>query len=131
MTTETPIYDFEKLHVYQHSLEFYSGIRAIKLDQSSTDRIIQNQLVRAGLSVSLNIAEGAGRTGDLDKRKFYTIARASAYECVAVLNILKMSGDIEPSDHDRLYRLSHTICRMLSTMINNFEEKAAKKKGKR
>ena len=51
------------------------------------DSEMANQLRRAALSISLNIAEGTGRF-DRDQRKFLITARGSALECAAVLDAM-------------------------------------------
>ena len=51
-----------------------------------------NQLRRAAFSVPLNIAEGAGKVSQKDKRRFYSIARGSALECAAVFDIVREFG---------------------------------------
>ena len=40
------------------------------------------------MSIPLNLAEGAGKTGKADKQRFYSIARGSALECAAILDLL-------------------------------------------
>jgi hypothetical protein len=40
----------------------------------------------------LNIAEGAGQRSRPQKRRFYAIARGSAMECAAVLDVLRLSA---------------------------------------
>ena len=37
----------------------------------------------------LNTAEGAGRTGAADKARFFAMARGSAMECAAILDVLR------------------------------------------
>ena len=51
---------------------------------------LSDQLDRASLSIALNIAEGAGRSGPRDQARHYAIARGSAYECLAVLDLLDL-----------------------------------------
>ena len=51
---------------------------------------LSDQLDRASLSVALNIAEGAGRSGPRDQARHYVIARGSAFECLAVLDLLDL-----------------------------------------
>ena len=51
---------------------------------------LSDQLDRASLSAALNIAEGAGRSGPRDQARHYAIARGSAYECLAVLDLLDL-----------------------------------------
>ena len=50
---------------------------------------LSDQLDRASLSIALNIAEGAGRAGR-DQARHYAIARGSAFECLAVLDLLEL-----------------------------------------
>ncbi|HEY0066969.1 MAG TPA: four helix bundle protein [Flavisolibacter sp.] len=45
------------------------------------------QIRRAALSVHLNIAEGASRRSDLERRRFYEISRGSLIEIDAALDI--------------------------------------------
>ena len=45
-----------------------------------------------GISIVLNIAEGAGRRGAADRARFFAIARGSATECAAILDIVRASG---------------------------------------
>ena len=46
------------------------------------------RLLRASQSIPLNIAEGNGRRGSQDRRRFFDIARASALECAAIQDVL-------------------------------------------
>jgi four helix bundle protein len=45
------------------------------------------RLRRAATSIVLNIAEGAGEYSKAEKARFYRIARRSATECAAVLDV--------------------------------------------
>ena len=80
-------FEFRDTDVYKLSKVFYTDIKG-KLKEEGADRFITDQLRRASLSISLNIAEGYGRFHKADKRNFYVTARASVYECVAALDIL-------------------------------------------
>jgi four helix bundle protein len=53
---------------------------------------LRDQLDRAALSIVLNTAEGAGRTGAADKARLFAMARGSAMECAAVLDVLRATG---------------------------------------
>ena len=48
-----------------------------------------DQLRRASLSISLNIAEGNGRWHVKDRKNFWWIARGSVFECVPLLELCK------------------------------------------
>jgi four helix bundle protein len=79
--------DASKLHCYQVALELHSLCST--LVASFSNRIVKDQLERASLSVVLNIAEGGGRRSRRDKARFYTIARGSATEVAALMDVLE------------------------------------------
>ena len=105
--------DFEKLIVYQKSKSFSNEIweRIIKKDLA--DKVLKDQLRRASTSITLNIAEGCSRFSKADRRNFYVIARGSAYECIAILDLLKNSEMIEQKLYDNFYSAGMEICKML------------------
>jgi four helix bundle protein len=82
----TPLLDAEKLAVYQVALELQALSATLVPPQH---RVLRDQMERASLSVVLNIAEGAGRRSRKDKRRFYTMARGSACECAAAVDVLR------------------------------------------
>ena len=49
---------------------------------------LRDSLRRAALSVPLNVAEGAGRASEADGARHFAIARGSAMECAAVLDVV-------------------------------------------
>lgn len=81
-----PVLDAEKLAVYQVALELQVLAGGLVPPHH---RVLHDQLERASLSVVLNIAEGAGRRSRKDKRRFYTMARGSACECAAAVDVLR------------------------------------------
>src|SRR5262245_21879503 len=58
---------------------------------------LRGQLDRASVSIVLNIAEGAGRTSVPDKSHFFAIARGSATESAAILELLLARGLVGPA----------------------------------
>ena len=51
-----------------------------------------DQLRRASMSIPLNIAESAGRTTAGDRARFFAVARGSAMECNAILDVCRVQG---------------------------------------
>jgi four helix bundle protein len=53
---------------------------------------LSDQLDRAAVSIAMNIAEGAGEFAAREKARFYRIARRSATECAAILDVARRLG---------------------------------------
>jgi len=97
---------------------FMSIAKKIILD-NKLDRNVVDQLGRASFSVPLNIAEGSGKFSKADRKNYFTTARASVFECVAVLDILKDGGEISDSDLERMLNDDDQLSRILYAMIKN------------
>ena len=56
---------------------------------------LADQLQRAGSSITLNIAEGAGEFSSAEKARFYRIAKRSATECAAILDVARRRSCVD------------------------------------
>src|SRR6187401_2364958 len=81
-----PQFDHEKLNVYQRVLEFVAAATDI-LERIPRGSALHGQLDRASTAIPLNIAEGSGKWTAPDRCRFYDIARGSALECAAALDV--------------------------------------------
>jgi four helix bundle protein len=72
---------------------------------------LSDQLDRASISIALNIAEGAGRTSPRERIRHYTIARGSAVECLACLDLIDLEAAVGSMSDARatLLRLSMVL----------------------
>jgi four helix bundle protein len=106
------MFHFQKLDVYKCAIEFLPlAYQLAKLG----DAELSSQLRRAALSINLNIAEGTGRWGN-DQRKFFAIARASAFECAAILDGLFHLGIQDariPGGNELLVRVASMLTKMM------------------
>ena len=80
-------FDPETLSVYQESIKFVVWSDEI-LEMLPKNLAVHGQLDRAATSISLNIAEGNGKYTAADRCRFFDIARGSALECAACLDVL-------------------------------------------
>ena len=79
--------------------------------------IARGQLDRASVSIVLNIAEGAGRRTPADKARFFAIARGSATECAAVLELLAARTVLTAQAHRHGRGLLVRIVQMLTRLM--------------
>lgn len=87
-----PMFDHEKLDVYQLELQFVAWVTDLLEEVSTVGRgriaEVCDQLDRASLSALLNTAEGNGKRQRPVRAKFFDDARGSATECAGCLDAL-------------------------------------------
>jgi four helix bundle protein len=107
---------FQKLDVYQCSIEFVG--RAVKIASSlpKGNAELRDQLRRAALSVPLNIGEAAGRASEADAARHFAIARGSAMECAAVLDVMYTLELVAESQHREANDLLARVVAMLTKL---------------
>jgi len=93
----TAQFGHEKLDVYQDAIRFVSWVDEL-LEGIPKGLAVHNQLDRASTSIPLNIAEGNGKYTAADRCRFFDIARGSALECAACLDVLVAKNLIESAD---------------------------------
>ena len=117
-TASAPFLDAERLDVYRVTLEFQSHASALAL---RGDANLRDQLRRASLSCVLNIAEGAGQRSRAQKRHLYAIARGSAMECAAVLDVMRIRNLANPGE----CRAGRTLLVRIVQMLTKLEQSLA------
>ena len=105
--------DAAKLHAYQVALELHTLCSVLV---ASLNRIVRDQLERASLSVVLNSAEAAGRHSRREKARFYAIARGSATEVAALMDVLERRHLAPASAIRTGRRLAIRVVQMLTRM---------------
>ena len=111
--------DHEKLDVYKCSLEFFALTRCVLPRLPRGEREIRDQLRRAALSISLNIAEGTGKPTSADWARYHAIARGSAMECGALLDVCRLAGLVSAEEAARGKALLVRIVAMLTKMCRS------------
>ena len=112
-------FDHRKLDVYRVTIDFIAICDGIVENLPPGRSYLANQLRRACLSISLNVAEGAGEFSKKEKARFYRIALRSATECAAVLDVCRALSISDPQSIVRGDSLLHRIVPMLTKMIKN------------
>ena len=109
----SPRFDHEKLNVYHESLRFVACATSL-LEQIPKSHSVYNQLYRASTSIPLNIAEGNGKFTVPDRCRFFDIARGSALECAACLDVAVVKGVIP---QDNVQQGKESLVKIVSMLI--------------
>lgn len=117
------MFNFEKLEVWQKSIALADAVYAATKSFPSDERFgLTNQMRRAAVSISSNIAEGCSRGSKPDFRRFVEISAGSAFELVSQARIARTQGFLTPEIHDRLYRDALEIVRMLTGLRDSLRD---------
>jgi len=82
----TRAFDHEKLEVYREAMRFVAWLNDL-LEKIPKRSSVYDQLERASTSIPLNIAEGNGKFTGPDRCRFFDMARGSALESAACLDV--------------------------------------------
>ena len=115
----------ERLIVYQRTCGFLGEVAQLLRGLPRGEAALADQHRRAGDSILLNIAEGAGRMASREKAHHYEIARGSAAECAAALDLLAIRGRATAPVLDRVRSVLREIVCMLTALARSARERAA------
>jgi four helix bundle protein len=109
------MFNFEKLEVWKKAIEFADFVYVSRRSFPSDERFgLTNQMRRAAVSVSSNIAEGCSRSSKTDFARFIEISTGSVFEVVSQSFISKRQGFLDEIAFKRLYRAAEEQSKMLS-----------------
>ena len=115
------MFKFEELNVYRESIKFVDLIyETTKQWPSSEKYVLVDQLIRAAISIVLNIAEGTSRTRK-DFQHFLSTARGSVYECVAIVTLAFNRKYITKEKFEIIYEHSSKLARMLTALKKSLD----------
>ena len=116
-------FSFENLLVYQKAVDFADQVCTVTEKYARGYGFLADQLNRAALSISANIAEGNGRFTKPDRKHFFGISRGSAQECVPLLELSRRRFLISETQHDELKANLEEIARMLAGLSRGLEQR--------
>lgn len=112
-------FKFETLKIWKESVNFAKDIYILTNKFPKKEQFgLANQLNRAAVSISLNIAEGTGRNSDADLSRFIQVAIGSLYEVVTIINISLNQKYLSQNEFDVLYKRCEEISKMLHAFRN-------------
>ena len=109
------MFNFEKLEVWQRAIDFadliYNATRGFPVDERFG---LTNQLRRAAVSISSNIAEGSSRSSKTDFSRFIEIATGSVFEAVSQAFVARRQSLFSEDQFREIYTDAEELSRMLS-----------------
>ena len=119
------MFNFEKLDTWQKAIAFAALVYDATKTFPNDERFgLTNQMRRAAVSVSSNIAEGTARNSKNDYARFLEIAAGSLFEVVSQSFVGKRQGFLSQADFERLYTAAEEQGRMLSGLRRSVLEAA-------
>ena len=110
-----PIFDYERLDVYRVGRELNREIASIVRELPRGSAESADNLVRAGKSITRNIAEGSARRTADDRGHCFGISRGSGTEVGASLDELVDYGLVT---QERVQKAKHLAWRIVSMLVN-------------
>lgn len=109
------MFNFEKLDVWHKAIDFADLVYAATRHFPSEERFgLTNQMRRASVSVSSNIAEGCSRNSKADFSRFVEISTGSIFEVASQAFIARRQGYLTENDFQAIYSAAEESGRMLS-----------------
>ncbi len=110
----------QKLDSYSYSYAFVLECYKLSKQLPEYEKFgMVSQLRRASLSVHLNIAEGASRKSEIERKRFYEISRGSIVEIDAILDIAKGLEYLNNHDTSKLGEMMIKCFKILSGLITS------------
>jgi four helix bundle protein len=110
--------DFRNLKVWSKAhaltLHIYAATRSFPREESYG---LTAQLRRAAASIAANIAEGCGRAGDAELKRFLQISMGSASELEYHLLLARDLGYLPDHDYSELHQAGEEMKRMLASLV--------------
>ena len=112
------MFKFEKLNVWCKTIDYFDNVDSllVKIDKRYRFSLV-DQMLRATLSVSNNIAEASGRNSKKEQNYFFNVAKGSVYETVSMLFVMKRRELIIDKEFEKLYNEADEIARMISGLM--------------
>ena len=117
------VFGYRKLIAYQKSKEVVKRIyKLLKKFPAEEHYAMCDQLRRASVSITSNIAEGVNRYSVKDKSHFIEMAYGSLMEVSSQVEIAEELGYITEEDRRSMDLLVEEVARLLSGLQNSYKQ---------
>ena len=109
------MFNFEKLETWQEAINFADLVYSLTRNFPDLERFgLTNQMRRASVSISSNLAEGSSRSSRPDFARFVEIASGSLFEVVSQSFVGKRQGFLTGPQFHQIYAAAEKQGKMLS-----------------
>ncbi|MEO8707247.1 MAG: four helix bundle protein [Kofleriaceae bacterium] len=119
------MFDHEKLDAYRIAIEFCAWAGTIIEAAGRGRPNALKHLDESSSSVALNIAEGNGKRSVPDRVRFLEIARGSALECAACLDVLVARRHLEATTAVQGKTLLVRVVSMITKLIERLLQRSS------
>src|SRR3990172_2205501 len=114
------MFKFETLEVWKKAISYADELLEIAENLPRGYQFsLSDQLKRAGISVTNNIAEGSGRSSEKESTQLFNVAKGSTYETINLLKIALNRKLVSQETYDQLYAKAEEIAKMLSGLMSS------------
>lgn len=106
----------DNTRIYRRSLELIALCKQVLDSLPPGYAFLADQLRRASASIVLNFSEGYSKRSHREQRRYFDIARGSAYEVSAIFDVADRFGIIE----EGLHATGKDVCDHLAAMLTLF-----------
>ena len=118
------MFNFEKLAVWQKAIDFADLVYKCTRKFPADERFgLTNQMRRAAVSISSNIAEGTSRMSQTDFGRFIEIATGSVFEVISQAFVGRRQGFLNEERFRAMYTAAEEVGRMLSGLRKSLASK--------
>jgi four helix bundle protein len=118
------MFNFEKLETWHEAVSFADVVYSLTRRFPDEERFgLTNQMRRAAVSISSNIAEGCSRSSRVDYARFVEIASGSLYEVVFQATVGRNQGYLNDVEYKTVYEAAEKQSRMLSGLRRSLERR--------
>lgn len=122
---DSEFFAYRKLIVYQKGRELVKIIYQLTKQFPTEERYaLSNQIQRAAVSITSNIAEAMGRYSDKDKLHFIEFSYGSLLEVMSQLEVALDLEYINTNEFSEVEQRINVICRMLSGLRKTYSVRA-------
>ena len=122
-TLKSPhMFNFEKLQTWHEAIAFADLVYSLSRNFPPEERFgLTNQMRRAAVSISSNLAEGCSRSSKVDYARFVELAAGSLFEVVSQAQVGRNQGFLDEDQHRRLYEAAEKQSKILTRLRKSLE----------